>query len=194
MDPLVQKFKEHVIEKAGDPSFLHQEWYVKYHLNIVEKISLELCEKYLDADKDLVLLVVWLHDYGKILEHGSDHSFTLEKGREKLSEMGFESDVIKKAILCVDEIDKKDGLLEAPIEAKIVSSADAASHLVGPFFSIYWYEYHNKSINELIEDGKAKLAKDWNKKVVLPEVKEKFESRYRQMLEQYGDFPETFLG
>jgi hypothetical protein len=190
---LIAQFKKHVIEKADNPKFLHHEWYVKHHLEIVEKISLELCKKYRKANKDLVLLLVWLHDYGKIVTQSDQYSY--DAGRIKLVEIGFQKDFIDKAILYVQIIDKKSeiDLNNSPIEIKIVSSADGASHMIGPFYGIYIYENYDKNFDELMKNNLAKLEKDWNRKIVLPEVKKMFAERYKFLSEQFGKIPPKFL-
>ncbi len=186
MVTLLDRFKKHVISKAKKPSFIHHRWFVSYHLEIVEKLSLELCLRHKEADKDLVLLLVWLHDYGKMIDFENQHKKTLTEGRKTLSRIGFPKRTIDKAIDFAGLIDKKETLEKAPIEVKIVSSADAAAHLVGPFFYLWWHENPGKPFEELMKDNIRKALKDWNKKAVLPEIRAAFQQRYDFLMEQAG--------
>lgn len=193
MKNFIDNFKVEVQKAASHTSFIHHCWFVKYHLEIVEKISLELCAKYPKADKDLVLLLVWLHDYGKIIDYNHQYQATLTLGKKKLIERGFPIKVVKKVITYMEIFDKKEDLMDAPIEVKIVSSADAASHLVGPFYEIFWKEFHDWTYEALLEENKRKALVDWEKKIVLPEVKKAFIQRHKLLLEHCDKLPEKYL-
>jgi hypothetical protein len=197
MQELVQKFRAHVIELSNtNEKFVHRRWFVKYHLEIVEKIALELCAKfYPQVDKDFITLLVWLHDYGKIIDFANQYETTLRAGSQKLLELGFEPDVVKKAVEYIEFLDKKENIASptTPLEIKIVSSADGASHLIGPFFDLWWHENAHKPFEELMADNVRKLEKDWGKKIVLPEVIKAFSARRDLQREQCGEIPKNFF-
>ncbi len=194
MNENIQKLKDHVIEASKNPSFLHHEWFVEHHLNIFEKIALELCEIYKEADKDIVLTLVWIHDYGKILDMAKEHELNHKAG-ELLLELGFPAEFVEKVMEYLEIFESKmtKDLHAAPIEVRIASSSDAASHMVGPFMPIYWKEYNSKTIPELMAGQINKLNKDWERKIVLPEVKKAFEKRREFISEQVGNLPNKFF-
>ena len=82
---------------------------------------------------------------------------------------------------------------QTPIEVQITSSADAASHLVGPFHSLWWHENPHKNFKDLMKDNRYKAMKDWNRKMVIPEIKEAFTYRHQIALEHAGEIPDNFL-
>lgn len=195
MNPKIEKFKQEVIKLASSPGFVHNEWFVKWHLEVVDKISKELLDYYPDADRELVEVMVWLHDYGKIVDSEHEYEATLTEGKRKLEELGFEQAFIDKAVRYIEILDKKMelDLHKAPIEVQIVSSADGCSHLVGPFFHFWWRENANKSIEQLVADNNHKMDKDWNRKIVLPEARQAFKKRYKMIREQVGDLPDIYI-
>lgn len=201
MNDKILLFKQHIREIASNPEFVHHKWFVTWHLEIVEKIALELCEIYSEADAELVQVMAWLHDYGKILSWENQYDRDLlNRGRDKLIELGFANDFANKAAdyIVIHDKAKELDLHQAPIEVQISSSADGCSHLVGPFLPIFWHEatdktFVNKTFEELMELNRKKVEKDWGHKIVLPEARKAFESRYKFQLEQAGELPDYFL-
>lgn len=195
MKDKIEAFKAHVIKLCETPSFRHTTWFVKWHLNFVEQIASELLEHYPTADRDAVMVLVWLHDYGKMIDFGDQYRVTLTEGRKALEEHGFDPSFIEKVLHYTDlmnrslELDIKD----TPLEVQIISSADGCAHFVGPFFSLWWYENPGKPFLELMSDNKRKALKDWNKKIVIPEAREAFKERVGFLMEQSGEIPERFI-
>ncbi|HKU19036.1 MAG TPA: HD domain-containing protein [Candidatus Saccharimonadales bacterium] len=201
MQQKIEAFKQHLAEISANPQFVHHKWFVKWHLEIVERLSLELADLHPEADRDLVQVMAWLHDYGKILDfaHQNDRAL-LNKGQDELVRIGFAPDFAAKAADYVEWLDKKMevDLREAPIEVQIVSTADGCSHFVGPFTYIFWHEatdatFTNKTVEQLMELNISKANKDWNRKIVLPEARNAFEGRYHYLLERSGILPERFF-
>lgn len=200
MNKQIAAFKQHVTEVSANPEFLHHKWFVQWHLEVVAKIALELCDHYPQADRDLVEVMAWLHDYGKILDYDNQYTKTLSAGREKLAELGFPADMVDKAINYIEMLDKKMelDLHEAPIEVQIVSSADGCSHMTGPFMYVFWNEatdqtFAGKTFEELMALNIAKAEKDWKYKIVLPEARQAFEGRYHHIKEQSGQLPTKYF-
>ncbi len=191
----LEEFIAHVRDISKNPKFRHHQWFVRFHLEIVEQIAMELCDKYKEADRSFVKLLCWLHDYGKIIDFDNQYDLTLTAGPEKLTELGFDKNVISRAIDAMKIIDGKifDEINAADIEIKIISSADAASHHVGPFFTLWWYENPNRSVEQLLQDNLEKSDKDWNRKMVLPEVRQAFAPRRTALEELCGVLPKRYL-
>ena len=191
----IDAFKAHVKEASANPEFVHHKWFVKWHLEIVARIALELCDHYPQADRNLVEVMAWMHDYGKILDFDHEYETTLIESPKILAKLGFPTEVARKTVDYIKILDKKLelDLHDAPIEVQIVSSADGCSHMVGPFLQLWWYEHADRSFEDLMANNRAKIDKDWNRKIVLPEARRAFEQRYKFVLEQSGDLPPKFL-
>ena len=100
LDKMIEDIKRAVGVAASSSDFVHNKWYLKYHLEIVEKIALELCDIYQSADRTLVLILVWLHDYNKI--------FNISEGDGKsggvilMRSLGFSNETIEKTKNYID--------------------------------------------------------------------------------------------
>lgn len=94
MDTL-ETLKKEIRYLAQEQKFLHNEWFVQYHIELAEEIATELCDIYTHANKEMVMVLVWFHDYGKIIDFENQHKATQEKGLEKLLELGFDEEFAK---------------------------------------------------------------------------------------------------
>jgi hypothetical protein len=196
VDNAYNKLKEQVILACQNPEFRHHDWFVTYHLEIVERIARELLQRYADCDRDMVLAMVWIHDYSKIINFNKQYDTALlQAGEKKLAECGYEAEFAQRVIEAVGVIDRSRevDLAKESLEIQIVASADAASHYVGPFIPLWWWENHQKSIADLQGDLKVKLAKDLERKMVLPEVKQAFAARIEAAKTIAGELPDQFL-
>ena len=182
MENLLNKLRQTITDLTSNPEFIHHQWFIDWHLKIAEKISLELLEIYHQADKDLIMGMVWMHDYPKIIDFEDQYNpqILLNQGQNLLIELGFPNQYIKKLIKYIRIIDSNltVDLSNSPIEVRLVSTADGVSHLFGLFYLINWYENPQKKITELIESNINKLNKDWNRKIVLPGIKALLQPRY----------------
>lgn len=188
MQDRLKSLKSFITEKSSDPEFVHHGWFAEWHLEIVERIAEELLRVYPEANADVVRAMVWMHDYGKIVDFDNqyEHEY-VDKGRDELVRLGFEEDFADTVASNIKTLDAKDNLAAANIETRIVSSADGCSHLVGPFIRLYWWENSSKPYEEIMAENVRKLTVDWDKKVVLPEARSAFQSRHDIAIEQSGD-------
>lgn len=190
---LLEKLREEVICQSSNKNFIHHKWFAKYHLEIVEAISLELCSIYSRAEKFRVLTLVWLHDYEKIIGSNQEHNTELLATCDFMKKLGFDKNLINKVRTDINTINSKQNLKTATTEVQIVSSSDAASHFVGPFGALYWYENSTMSIKDIQAERYRKISTDWEKKVTIPEIKKAFKSRYIFTKEASGDLPKNYL-
>lgn len=179
----LQQLKDTVITLANKESFKHHKRYVQYHLLIVENLCTNLLPQYPKARKDIVDALVRVHDFNKICWLAHDE--WVIQVRDLLSECGYEDSDIEGIITLRWLIEKKMeiDLRTTPIEVQILSSCDAASHYVWPFMAIDWRENPNLSLEDLFERGRAKMYKDFERRVTLPEV-EKFLTRRKKLYEE----------
>jgi hypothetical protein len=189
----LQALKKAVTERSADTSFRHHKWFIKYHLEIVEAIASELCEKYPKADEFRVMVLVWLHDYEKIIDFDNEYNTQLEATKDVMRQLGFTPEFINEMAASINIYNARIDLQSEPIEIQIVSSSDGASHCVEPFMQLYWYENPSKTIDELQESERQKLAKDWDTKITLPEIKDAFQERLQIHSEAAGRLPHKYL-
>ncbi len=193
MSTPIEKFSAIVKENFSREDFVYHEWMNEYHLNIVHRIAMELCDKYPQADRNVVEALVWFHDFGKPLDEKNEKTVTLEKGTACMRECGFDDAFIARVLEYWKLMEQKNDIdiATTPIEVQIISSADGASHFTGVFYPSYFGD--GLSFNQTQEELRIKIDKDWNRKIVLPEARAAFKKYYERALEMLGVFPNKFI-
>ena len=193
MQDKIENFKKIVIKNFSDPAFIWHEWMVDYHLKIVERLAMELCDLYPDANRDLVKVLVWFHDFGKPIDEESEREVTESQGVECLRECGFEEPFIELVVDNWRLMERKNeiDLRQSPIETQIISSADGMSHFIGVFHSSYFGDGDDFATTQRYL--KDKIEKDWDRKIVIPEARRAFQDRYLRSRELLGEFPDKFI-
>jgi len=188
-------FKKTVIDNCKNGNFAYGEWFVDDHLIIVERIAMELCGKYPNADRDAVFALVWLHDFGKSIDGENEYGITKEKGVEAMRAAGLPEDFAGKVLGYWMRMEMKTqiDISKEDIEVQIVSTADGCSHFVGKFYSSYFRDDPKESVQSIVGRIKEKIDKDWERKIVLPEAKLAFRGRYETAREIIGEYPDKFL-
>jgi hypothetical protein len=191
----INNFKQTVIANCQNSQFVYHEFFVKDHLLVVEKIAIELCDIYMDADRNLVMALVWFHDFGKPIDMDNEYEITLSKGFQAMKDCGFSDAFISKVVEVWKRMEMKNeiDISKESIEVQIVSSADGASHFVGKFFSTYFRDNPKEAIGNIETRLKKKIEQDWKNKISLPEVKEAFNERYKRALEIVGEYPKKLI-
>lgn len=122
-------------------------------------------------------MLVWIHDLEKNPDRENEYAPGPPRTRAELEGLGISDATPTWSVHTLERYNAATDLAEAPIKVQIVSSADLASHPVGPFFSLYWYEHPHQSVETIQAENRQKLQVDWEQKVTLGEVREAFALR-----------------
>lgn len=176
MKGIIKDIENYVKSQADE-----EDW--RYHISLVVKYAKYLAKKY-KANLELIELAALLHDIGRlpyIDKADINHNISGAKKAEKiLHDFNYPKEkinMIKKAIL--SHRSNKLYIPKTMLE-KIIANADAMAHFdVLPVF-YFWRGKRGFNFHEITEWVEAKLKKDWQKKITLPEardlVKEKYET------------------
>lgn len=155
---------------------------VSYHIKVVVANGLKLAEIY-KADKEVVEVACWLHDIARAKglmpgEDNNHHITGAKKAEEILLELNYPREKIDKITQCIlTHRGAKNEYSPQTIEEKIVANADAMAHF-DSFLNLFSEFVGPNNFEEGLALIEAKLERDWNKKLTLPEAKELEKSNY----------------
>lgn len=157
-----QKVRNDLIEiyplETAEPRlpYIRRTWIVPNHIDIVVDFSRQLAEKY-QANVEVAMLAALLHDVGLAYKReradpAGHEERSIAYAQEFLLEYGYDGQLIEAVVACIGATEPE--VEPATLEAKIVRSADAMSHML--------------SVHYL---AKAKFASDWEGGISLVERK-----------------------
>lgn len=179
---ILEKAKLHMlaVSKQGEL----ETSYLPGHIGEVERWARIMLDQHPEADREVALLGVWLHDIGVAIKGGNDdHSVRSEaEARKFLSTLGLSSSKIEKVAHCVRAHRCKDVKPET-IEAKIVAAADSASHLTDYVYILFT----QKGDKRLAEE---KLERDYRDVKLVDGLQEQLTPLYEAWQKLLAAFPE----
>ena len=150
------------------------DWFVKSHIEYVDKLACVLAKK-TNANETIVKLAVWLHDINhKPNDVSSQHHIENSRfARALLTERGFDTATVGAVEHCILTHRCKDEHRPRTIEARVIASADAMSHIEN--FSVLLFAafvLKKYTVAEAWAWLSKKIDRDWNEKILIPEGKE----------------------
>lgn len=168
---IVDLTKEYFLKLAKE-NFNIDNYYLERHVNEVERWAKKILEIKVDANREIVLLGVWLHDIGQLIGYKEiDHAINSEiEARRFLGEKEVEREVIEKVAHCVRAHRCKD-IQPNTLEAKIVAASDSASHMTD-------IVYADMASRGDVKEAKEKLERDYRDKGLVPEISDELKPLY----------------
>ena len=175
---LAKRYQLKIIDdNAKDPFGLRS------HLAQVEKWADKLFKVYPDADKDIVLLSVWLHDIGHYSgDPIADHAVKSEQlAREFLA--GKVNDDQRNKVCSAVRAHRCKDVMPKTIEGKIVACIDSASHMTDTMYI------------DMVKQGKSdfcleKIERDYRDAGLIPEVKNTLTPIYKSWVKLIRELKE----
>lgn len=147
-------------------------WFYRGHLLAVEKYSRYLLRKLPKANRQIVMLGVWLHDLQRVREKSGDHQKVGAREAGKvMRDFGYGKDTIDKVqkIILTHSCDQK---RPCSLEGKVLATADALSHYTNDFYlQIAITDIRN--LAEFKTWALEKLKRDYRVKIFFPFARKK---------------------
>jgi len=159
------------------------EWFYSIHLLAVEKFAKELLGKLPKADKELVMLGVWLHDLQRVRGIKGDHvKIGATEAGKTMEQIGYGQEAIErvKETILAHSYDGK--VRPKTLEGKILATADAMSHFTNDFY-LEIAVMGRRDVKGFKKWALEKIERDYHKKIFFPFAKKIVAKHYRALKE-----------
>lgn len=171
VSPLISQARGHFLKSFKKSSGGYP--YLPRHVKEVEKWAKKILKDHPEADQEIVLLSVWLHDIGQTLGgKENDHAVKSEAEVKRfLTRLNLAPERVKKVAHCVRAHRCRD-VQPKTLEAKILAAADSASHLTDINYLVH--------ISDGLRDYTfAKLERDYRDISLIPKLKKELTPLYQ---------------
>ncbi len=170
---MLPKLRKLIREEIGEENWL-------LHVAIVVKYARHLA-KHECVDQDIAEMAALLHDIGRYKFGGKDHEITgVPEAERILKDLGASDDIIEEVKHCVATHRASKETPPKTKTAEIIRDSDAMAHFdIVPTLVQVGLKKHDNDIKKALEWLDAKLDRDWNNKMHLPESKRLIGEKYR---------------
>lgn len=178
-----KKYKEIIYDINKLLNEICDEGRMKYHILPVVRIANEMARR-LDADVEVVEIAAYLHDITRILgDRESHHISGAEYAKNFLTRYDFDDKKIELIEKCIKNHRGSIENKRESIEEKIISTADAVSHIEYPLPLFYtWYGKRGATLDAGRIEIRNKLQRSW-KKIEIQYKKEEIKEKYFYLME-----------
>ncbi len=171
----VRQIKEQVKNECQNLGHIDS-WFYDKHLLAVEKYANFLLKKLPQADKEIVMLGVWLHDSQRFRGIKGDHQkMGAAEAKKIMLEYSYPTEMIEK-VQGIILTHSCHGQMPKTLEGKILATADAMAHYANDFY-LQIAVTGQRSLADFKLWALEKLNNDFNKKIFWPfarkEIREK---------------------
>lgn len=180
---IIEKTKSHFL-KVFKKRECNPYPYLPRHVAEVEKWTRRILKNYPKADKEVVLLSVWLHDIGQVIgKEDEDHAVKSEMEVKRfLLEIGLAPEKVNKVAHCTRAHRCKD-VEPQSLEAKILAVADSVSHMTDINYIVHMSD-------NLRDYAITKLERDYKDVGLFPKLQKEITPLYeawKKLLNVYPD-------
>lgn len=173
----VAEIKKYIKKECDSLGFIDT-WFYDVHLLGVEKFANELLNKLPKANKEIVMLGVWLHDLQRIRGKRGNHAEIGAKEAEKvMKQFQYSKKTIQHVLKIILSHSCDAKLKPKSLEGKILTSADAMSHYINDFYLII-ATTGQRNLIDYKKWALEKLDRDYNKKIFFDFAKKKIKARH----------------
>ena len=174
MQTIIEKAKNRFLEMVSD--FGTDPYHLLPHVPEAEKWAKFMLKKYPQANAEVVLLSVWLHDLGHYpIPTDIDHAIRSEqRAKEFLEHENYEKNKMEEVLHCVRSHRCRD-VMPISLEAKIMAFVDSASHMTDSMYFVMAKDDKDKKENFRVY---AKMARDLRDLASFPEIQDELMGLY----------------